>query len=435
MQSPTTAPSPIRRRRPLRSADAAAPLAAAALFAAVELAAGLLIGQFIAFGRAEALLFFLFRPWLLLAGALAFGGWGGPRRLLFYVAALALAAAGETVLLLGLGADHPWAEALRGLAGGAAAAAVADLLVQGGRRWRPRLGAVLGALLFGLAFVAGGARPYEAVVLGDGAPTAAAVRPPLLLMTSLPIVWGEGGAFDPASRPAESYRLLEREFDVRPIDAIEPDALRSHRLMLLAQPRLLAPEEMATLDEWVHGGGRILVLADPRLAWPSRLPLGDARRPPGATLLHPLLTHWGLRLDPGGAGPQAERIGARRLRLATPGRFTATGPACRVSPRFLARCRIGQGEALVVADADLLADPLWTAGEGRHLRTADNVLLVADWLDGLAGLARERRDGEIDWIDPGAERGLALFLAALPIVLTLLAALAQRRLAHRPPTY
>lgn len=427
MQNPTTAASPVRRR-PLRSADAAAALAAAALFAAAELAAGLLLGQFFALGRAEAPIFFLFRPWLLLAGALAVAAWQGRRRLLFYGAALGLAAASETGLLLGLGAQGPWAEALRGLAGGAAAAAVADLLVQGGRRWRPRLGAALGALLFGLAFAAGGARGYEAVVLGGGAPRPAADRPPLLLMTSLPIVWGEGGAFDPASAPAQSYRLLEGEFAVQPIDAIEPDTLRGQRMMLLAQPRLLAPEEMATLDEWVRGGGRILILADPCLGWPSRFPPGDARRPPAATLLHPLLAHWGLRLDPGSGGRQVERIGERRLRLDTPGSFAATGPACRVSPLFLARCRIGEGKALLVADADLLADSLWTGGEGRHFRTADNPLLVADWLDELAGLARERRDVRIDWIDPDAQRGLGLFFAGLPIVLALLAAGALRRL-------
>lgn len=429
MQSPTTAPGPIRPRLPLCSADAAAALAAAASFAASELAAGLLLGQFFALGRAEAPIFFLFRPWLLLAAALAVAAWRGRRRLLFYGAALGLAAASETGLLLGLGAQAPWAEALRGLAGGVAAAAVADLLVQGGRRWRPRLGAAFAALLFALAFAAGGARGYESLVLG-GAKPAAAVRPPLLLMTALPIVWGEGGAFDPASGPAQSYRLLEGEFEVRPIDAIEPDTLRGQRLMLLAQPRLLAPEEMATLDEWVRGGGRILVLADPRLGWPSRFPPGDGRRPPDATLLHPLLTHWGLRLDPGSGGRRVERIGVRRLRLDTPGSFSATGPACRVSPAFLARCRIGEGKALLVADADLLADPLWTGGEGRHLRTADNPLLVADWLDELAELRRARRDGDVAWIAPGAQRGLGLFLAMLPILLALFAALALRRLAR-----
>lgn len=431
MPSLTTAPVPIRSSPRLKRSEASAPLAAAAGFAAAEAAAGLLAGQFFALGRAEALIFFLFRPWLVLAGALLVARWSGARRLVFYGTALALAAAAETILVLALGAERPWGEAARGLLGGAAVAAVADLLIQLARRWRPRLGAAAGAFLFGLLFVVGGVRAYESVLVGRAEPVAAAVRPPLLLMTSLPIVWGEGGAFDPASRPAAAYRLLDREFAVQPIDAIEPEALRGSRLMLLAQPRLLAPEELATLDLWVRGGGRILILADPRLSWSSPFPPGDARRPPAESLLHPLLRHWGLSLEPGAGGVSDERVGGRRLRLESAGRFASTDPACRVASPFMARCRIGQGAALLVADSDLLADRLWAPGEGRQARLADNGLVVADWLDALAGLQRARTDADVAWIDPEAQRGLGLFLAAAPLVLALLAALAlRRRRAH-----
>jgi hypothetical protein len=427
MPSPTTAAIPPRPSPHLKGSEAAAPLGAAAGFAAAEMAGGLILGAFFVADRAEALIFLLFRPPLLLLGALLVAGWGWRRRLLFYAAAIGLAAAAETILMLELGADRPWPEAARGLAGGVAAAAVADLLVQAGRRWRKGLGAALGALVFFLVYTTIGVRAYEAVVIDDPAPHTAAVRPALLLMTSLPIVWGEGGAFDAASRPAAAYRLLEREFAVRPIDAIEPDTLRGRRLMLLAQPRLLAPEEMVALDQWVREGGRILILADERLAWPSDLPPGDARRPPAASLLHPLLGHWGLRLDPGSGGVRTEHQGERRLRLDGPGQLAASGAGCRVAVSWFARCRIGAGEAIVVADADLLHDRLWAPADGRHRRLADNGLLVADWLDSLAALDRPRTDGEIAWIDPGAERGLGLILAALPIVLALLAALALGR--------
>jgi hypothetical protein len=423
----------------LRSrADAAGGvLVAAGAFAAAELAAGLLIGQFFALGRAEAVLFLIFRPWLLLAAAMLVARRPWRERLSFYAAALILAAAAETALLLALGAADPWAEMLRGLAAGLGVAAIADLLVQAGRRRWPPLGLPLAALVFGLLFVTLGGRGYEAVVLGETAPRPAAPqRPPLLLMTGLPLIWGEGGAFDPASRPAAAYRLLEREYDVRPIDAIEPPALAGARLMLLAQPRLLAPEELVTLDGWVRDGGRILILTDPRLSWPSRFPPGDARRPPEAGLLSPLLTHWGLRLDPPtGAGEEqvVERVGDRRLRLESPGLFAATGPACRVAaPAALARCRIGSGEAMLVADADLLRDGLWTVesaarGAERHLRTADNPILVADWLDRLAGQPRTRRDPPVSWLDSAKDRGFALFSGAIPIALALLAGLGLRR--------
>lgn len=430
MPNRTTAALNTRSSRFLKGSEAAVPLAAAACLAGLELAAGLLAGQFFALGRAEALIFFLFRPWLLLAGALLVARWSGSRRLFFYASALTLAAAAETILILALGAERPWTEAGRGVAGGAAIAATADLLVQTGRRWRTGLGAALGALAFFIVYTSIGVQAYEAVVIDDPTPRAAAVRPPLLLMTSLPIVWGEGGAFDPASSPAAAYRLLEREFDVRPIDAIEPDTLRGRRLMLLAQPRLLAPEELATLDAWVRGGGRILILADERLAWPSDLPPGDARRPPAASLLHPLFGHWGLTLHPGTAGVRTERAGPRRLRLDGPGQFASSGAGCRVAVSWFARCRIGAGEAIVIADADFLHDRLWAPGDGRHLRLADNGLLVAEWLDSLGGIDRPRTDGEVAWIGPGAERGLGLILAALPIVLALLAALALGRLGR-----
>jgi hypothetical protein len=430
MPSPTTAAIPPRPSPHLKGSEAAAPLGAAAAFAAAEIAGGLILGAFFAVDRAEAHNILQFRPLLLLFGAVLAAGWSWRRRILFYAAAIGLAAAAETILLLALGADRPWAEAARGLAGGAGAAVIADLLVQAGRRWRKGLGAALGALVFFIVYTTIGVRAYEAVVIDDPAPRAAAVRPPLLLMTSLPIVWGEGGAFDPASRPAAAYRLLEREFEVRPIDAIQPETLRGQRLMLLAQPRLLAPEEMVVLDQWVRGGGRILILADERLAWPSDLPPGDARRPPAASLLHPLFRHWGLRLDPGTGGVRTVHQGERRLRLDGLGQFASNGAECRIAVSWFARCRIGAGEAIVIADADLLHDRLWAPADGRHRRLADNGLLVAEWLDSLAGLDRPRTDREIAWIDPGAERGLGLILAALPIVLTLLAALALGRLGR-----
>ena len=68
-----------------------------------------------------------------------------------------------------------------------------------------------------------------------------AAKPELTLMTGLPLVWGETGPFDPASRPAAAYASLRREFAVRPIDYLDAPALGDSRLLLLAQPRTLAP--------------------------------------------------------------------------------------------------------------------------------------------------------------------------------------------------
>ncbi|HEY0028616.1 MAG TPA: hypothetical protein VGC35_12175 [Allosphingosinicella sp.] len=221
----------------------------------------------------------------------------------------------------------------------------------------------------------------------------AAIRPPVLLMTALPLVWGEGGGFDPTSRPATIYTALKREFTLKPIDALDAQSLGEAPTLLLIQPRWLAPKELVALDAWVRAGGRALVLTDPTLNWPSDLPLGDIRRPPPVGLLAPLLSHWGLALS---AGPDGNLslpfAGKRRLTLDTPGRFTVTGDTCKVMESWLAECRLGKGRALLLADADLVRDELWFgsgsgSGEGR---TADNPLVLADLLDRLAGLDRPR---------------------------------------------
>jgi hypothetical protein len=415
---------------------AAAPLIGGGLLAGLELAGGLLLG-FAALGRAEALLFLAIRPWILLLAALVAARWSLWKRVGLYAAALAAAAAGETILLLALGSADPWAETLRGLAAGLIVAAVADFTLQVLRRTHETLGTLAGVLLLvALIFFASGLRPYEALLLGPTAPReAAAPKPRLVLMTALPIVWGAGGAFDPGSRPAESFRALEREFQVAPIDAIEPAALRGHRLMLLAQPRLLAPDELVALDAWVRSGGRALILTDPMLVAAREFPIMDVRRPPEQGMLAPLLGHWGLRLEPGTdhAGQALVASGGRlrRLAMSAPGRFAIAGNSCRIAGRpWIARCRIGRGEALLIADADLLTDAGWVApaarrGNERHLRTADNMVIVADWLDALADAPRERRDRPVAWIADPSDLSRALLLASSASIAALIAGIAM----------
>ena len=394
-------------------------IAAAAVFAAAELLIGVTIGGFFALGRAEALIFLALRPWLLVAAAAAAARYPLRRRILFYSLALLLAAPAETLLLLGFGAGNPFPEAGRGLLAGALIAAVADLVVQLARRMLGRRGTVAGAaILIGLLLLPGSLTPYERIVLApDPAPSAAA-RPELMLMTALPIIWGEGGAFDPRSRPAESYRMLEREFAVRPLDWLSERTLTG-RLLLLAQPRALAPEELVALDAWVRRGGRVLILTDPSLDWPSALPLGDLRRPPEIGLLGPLLSHWGIRLEPRrwtvpAVTDHAVADKALRLVMTSPGRFGSRD--CRVLPGgFLMRCEIGRGKATLVADADLLRDELWAPfGPARHQRIADNPLVVAEWLDTLAGIERERLTGTVEWLPADAPRARALALGLVP---------------------
>jgi hypothetical protein len=165
-----------------------------------------------------------------------------------------------------------------------------------------------------------------------------------------------------------------------------------------------------------------LILTDPALLWPSELPLGDIRRAPAIGLLDPLLTHWGLRMDPPNA-PAAvvENVQSRRLALFAPGRFTSKSPSCTVgTTSHIARCRLGRGGAILLADADMMHDRLWVGpGEGgtrRYARISDNPLLVADWLDELAGRHRERAQGSVNWIGREARPVPALLLALPPIL-------------------
>jgi hypothetical protein len=76
-----------------------------------------------------------------------------------------------------------------------------------------------------------------------------------------------------------------------------------------------------------------------------------------------LLAHWGLRLEaPDRRGTSLQRIGKYSVATASPGRLTG---ACDVRDGGLeAHCRIGRGEAVVIADADFLnTDALQNAAQ------------------------------------------------------------------------
>jgi hypothetical protein len=101
------------------------------------------------------------------------------------------------------------------------------------------------------------------------------------------------------------------------------------------------------------------------LVWPSDLAIGDKRRAPPVTLLDPLYQHWGLALDgpvPEGAPVAAGMIEGQPVALAAPGqwRFGEVARNCRIEPgNLVADCHFGSGEAILVADADMLDARLW----------------------------------------------------------------------------
>ena len=215
-----------------------------------------------------------------------------------------------------------------------------------GARWRALL--LIGVLIIGVAAVAMTMRERSDA---PAAERGGAERPALLLLTSLPLVFGEDFALDAGGSPA--LTALEKDFRVIPISVTSKTDLAKGRLLLLAHPLAQTSENLVALDRWVREGGKVLLLADPLLEWPSERPLGDPFRPPPMFADTGLLGHWGLRLDaPDERGPQMRKLGGKDVMTASPGLLNGS---CEISPdRLVARCRIGKGAATIVADADLL---------------------------------------------------------------------------------
>ena len=181
---------------------------------------------------------------------------------------------------------------------------------------------------------------------------AAADRPALALLTSLPLVFGESFGLDSGGSPA--LARIEQRYTVHAIGVADRVSLAGQHLLLMAHPRAQPAEALVELDQWVRGGGRVLLLADPHLSWPSERALGDRLRPPSQFADTGLLKHWGLSLAlPLADGALEVTVGNIAVHTMTPGRLTGT--SCKiVGGGLVARCRIGRGMATVIADADLL---------------------------------------------------------------------------------
>jgi len=207
----------------------------------------------------------------------------------------------------------------------------------------------LRALLAGLVLIVIGALAFAK--LREPAVPQPSSRPTLLLLTSLPLLFGEDFSLEGTGSPILS--ALQSRYQVKSISVTDRAELAKGRLLLMAQPLAQPAEDLVDLDNWVRSGGRLLLLADPSLEWPSKRPLGDRLRPPAMFMDTGLLAHWGMRLDaPDERGPRSMRLGNYTVLTASPGRLFG---GCRISAdRLVADCRIGRGRAVIVADADLL---------------------------------------------------------------------------------
>ena len=210
---------------------------------------------------------------------------------------------------------------------------------------RPRTG-VLALALAVIALLA-----VAAVALGR---QRQAAEPPakLMLLTSLPLVFGD--EFGLQGGGSKALEALETRYAVLPVGSASRSELSRAPLLLMAQPLAQPAETLVELDRWVREGGRVLVLADPMLVWPSERPLGDKLRPPLAFSDTGLLAHWGLRLDaPDQSGPVQRTLSGRTIVAGSPG--TLVSSQCQVEAGgFVAHCEVGKGRVTVVADADFL---------------------------------------------------------------------------------
>jgi hypothetical protein len=221
-------------------------------------------------------------------------------------------------------------------------------------------------LILGVVLVAAVAL---AVAAGSRGPQPPPPRPPgerptLLLLTSLPLIFGEDFSLRQNGSPA--LKALETRYRVVPISVTDPGELAKGRLLLMAHPIAQPAEDLVALDEWVRRGGRVLLLADPMLEWPSERPLGDRLRPPPMFMDTGLLAHWGLRLDaPAERGPRTGKLGGFDVVTVSPGQLSG---ACRIgSDGLVAHCAVGKGRATIVADADLLDSDRLGSGAEHNL--------------------------------------------------------------------
>ncbi|MEO7760106.1 MAG: DUF4350 domain-containing protein [Sphingomicrobium sp.] len=193
---------------------------------------------------------------------------------------------------------------------------------------------------------------FALLALGCHSSATDAAKPELYLLTSLPLLFDEDFAPGPAKGAAATW--LREHYRVKAIDL--PSQLPPGTTLLAAQPRAIPAEELVALDSWVRAGGKMLLLADPMLEWPSKRPLGDRLRPPLAYADTGLLAHWGLRLDaPDRRGARQGAFGNFSIAYLSPGTLVQVGGDCDLSSDgSVAGCRLGRGHVTIVADADLL---------------------------------------------------------------------------------
>jgi hypothetical protein len=214
-------------------------------------------------------------------------------------------------------------------------------------------------------------------------------RSSLGLMTSLPLYWpldadlaalASGIADIPWQR-----NVLESRYELALLDTLTPipgllpdeaetDPLAGLTRLAIIQPRGLSPADNVALDDWVRGGGHLLLALDPALTGRYDVALGDPRRPVDTALIPPVVARWGLAIsfdDNQDIAAREVRMGARAIALALPGTITLGDKAqetCALdADAALARCRVGKGMVTLLADAAMFEHRELAGDAGERL--------------------------------------------------------------------
>lgn len=232
-------------------------------------------------------------------------------------------------------------------------------------------------------------------MLGSEETPAGEEKPAVGYMSSLPLAFGEGGAgavLQGESSADPFYLRLAEEYRMQPIDDLEslPDV--DIAVLMLIQPRGFNAAENVALDRWVRAGGNLVFLTDPALMRESGFPLGDKRRPLFTSMASPVLSHWGLELTlpMDEVQPRVERtVGDESFETRAPGAFRrgkggGNADCVLMAAGLAARCDIGAGRALLLADADMIDPALWQ--ESGWLGDEDGaVRLIESYLAEMTG--------------------------------------------------
>lgn len=382
----------------------------AIVFASILLLIALVGGGWLSLGRADPLLAVPGAGWAAVAAALIarHRGWGP---------VVSGGIAGGVATLLGAclwaGSTMPWIALIVATATVCIAAIGAHLVFGASRKLassRKWMSASLTAILL-CGFAIGWQQLAWRII-----PNAYAIAPDKLIritiLSSLPLeqTYGETVAarLHGEVQVAPVLASLRDQFTVRLIDDATASDFAETDVLLLAHPRALSPQSLVEIDAWVRAGGKAIILADGLSSWPPSYPLGDPRNPPVTSMLTPLLTHWGLRLDapsPADSGLHVWRQGRHRLHLLSAGRFVRENGGCALSnDGIYGDCTIGAGRVLLLADADLLHGDLWygtLSGRGAGSWSSGNALWLLDNVGLLAGRERSRALAEPVWVQDG----------------------------------